>query len=186
MSSVTTTPNPPLELDSCVEPIVAISKMMAAYLGIPAVRSWLYNQTWAMPAEPQMFQVLSVVSDQPYASELAYAGNPVTGDLEETIQNNARSIIQYEIWSRDASARLNRFKALAALHSTACQQMCEQYGFSVAQIPLAFTDLSYVDGMARVNRYAITFAVLTATAFTRPVEYFDKPPKTNPSLLIEA
>lgn len=163
-----------------------LSGLIRDYLGIPAERSYLYNQKWLIPNGPQMFQVLSVVGDQPYASSLSYANNPVTGDLEETVLNNCRSMVQYELWSRNADARLRRFQALAALHSTACQQLCEKHGFSVAQVPTSFTDLSYVDGAARMNRYQITFAVLTAAAFTRPVEYFDQYAATNPAFAINA
>ena len=160
--------------------------MMADYLCLPANHSYIYNQTWQLPTSPGPYQVLSVVSDQPYASQLSYANNPVTGDLEETVMNNSRSVIQYELWSRNASSRQLRFKALAALHSTQCQQLCEANGFAVANVPLSFVDLSYVDGSARIDRYAITFAVLVATAFTKVTEYFDKYPKTNPTFLVNA
>lgn len=184
MLSAITAPNQPLELDPDVEPIVLLSEMIRQYLGIPAERSYLYNQKWSIPPGPQAFQVLGIVSDQPFASALSYENNPVTGDLDETARANCRSMIQYELWSRNADARRMRFLALTALHSTACQQLCEKYGFAVAQIPVSFTDLSYNEGAARLNRYAITFAVLTCEAFTRPVEYFDTYRTPNPAFVI--
>jgi hypothetical protein len=182
---VITTINPPLELDApCVEPIVLLSQLFQSYLDIPVERAYLYNQKWKIPDGPQMFQVISIISDQPYGTTLSYANNPVTGNLEENCSPNCRSIFQYEIWSRSSEARLKRFLALTALHSTQCQQLCEKYGFAVAQIPLSFADLSYLDGAARMNRYAITFAVLTATAFSRPVEWFVPSSKTEPALIV--
>ena len=178
MSSETTTTNPPLELDPCVEPIVLLSQWAADWLGVPRVRSMVYNQKWNIPPGPEMFQVFSVVSDQPYASGLSYASDPVTGDLQETIGTNCRSIVQWELWSRNADARLRRFKACAFLHSTACQQLCEQHGFAIASAPSSFGDLSYLDGSARVNRFQLTFSVLTGDSQTRTVESFGHFPGT--------
>lgn len=186
MLSETTITNPPLELDPPVEPIVLLSKMTSEYLGIPAERSFIYNQKWLIPSGPQAFQVFSVVSDLPYASELSYDADPVTGDLQETVMSSCRSMIQWELWSRSAEARLMRIRAIGALHSTACQQLCERNGFSIASAPTAFSDLSYNDGSARINRYSITFAVLTAQADTRTVESYNKYPVPNPSFLINA
>ena len=175
-----------LELDPCVEPIVLLSEMTREYLGIAADRSFIYNQKWLIPTGPQAFQVFSIVSDLPYASELSYANDPVSGALQETVASNVRSIIQWELWSRSAEARLMRIRAIGALHSTACQQLCEKYGFAIASAPTAFTDLSYNDGATRINRYAATFTVLTAEADTRPVQYFDQYPVPNPAFIVNA
>ena len=174
MSSVTTQTNPPLELDPCVEPIVAISQAAADWLGVPRIRCFIYNQKWLIPDGPSMFMVFSVISDMPYASGLSYAANPVTGELEETVGGNTRSVIQWEIWSRNADARLNRVRAINFLHSTACQQLSEKHGFAVASAPTSFGDLSYNDGAARMNKYQITFTVLTGEANTRVVDSFNK------------
>lgn len=173
MSSGITQTNPPLELDPCVEPIVAISQAAADWLGVPRVRCFIYNQKWLIPDGPQMFMVFSVLSDMPFASGLSYDTDPATGDLVETVGANVRSVMQWEIWSRNADARLNRVRAINFLHSTACQQMCEKYGFAVASAPTSFSDLSYGDGAARMNKYQITFTVLAGEANARVVDSFN-------------
>lgn len=187
MLSAISTTNPPLELDPPgIEPVVLLSQWAREYLGIPATRSYIYNQKWNIPPEPQMFQVFSILSDLPYASGLSYANDPVTGDLMETVLTNCRSMIQWELWSRNADARIARFRAAAFLHSTACEQLCEKSGFAVASAPISFSDISYQDGAARMNRYQLTFAVLTSDAQTRAVESFNHYPKPNPAFIVNA
>ena len=86
---------------------------------------------------------------------------------------NQAYMIQVDCYSRNNEARDRFWEITAALKSNYAVQQMDLYNFKIATITKT-NNISGVDGGSDVNRYSITFKVLTHEQKITPIDYYDK------------
>jgi len=150
----------------------------------------LYNQQWEIPDDDGIMIEVSFMGEKPFGQGTHYEtvkdkyGNDQFQEVNEQMTQEAIGIT---IYSKSGAARARRHEILAALQSTAAQQLAEKYGFRFGFLPTSFVDASETEGSGRLNKYAYSFNVLRAHVVRRVIDYFDKftlPPTGSKTLLV--
>ena len=164
-------------IDNAVELPLALCALIQSQLNLTADRGWIYNQKQDIPTDDGLFFSVACLRDKPFASSLDYENVPATetapAKLQEVQSINTQETYRIMLFSRDASARQRRHEMVFVMHSTAAQQLQERYSCRFGYIPLQMTDISAIEGAARINRYSLTFSLTRAYTRTKPIEYFD-------------
>lgn len=167
---------------------VILAKIFLGYMNLEQDHVLLQNQKFKLPDDEGAFLSIVCIAEKPFGTNKSYKDNPdlEVGGLVEVVSVNRQETYSVQIYSRDSSAIALKDELVAALSSDLAQASAEKYSFKLGQQPVGVVDLSAVEGAARLNRYGITFNVLSVTKTERSVLYFDQftnPPKT---LLINA
>lgn len=161
-----------------------ICGLLRAYMELTTNQVVVYNQKWKIPPDDRIYITVAAIGPQrPYG---ATAETRLSADAKQLLEDVAiptREMIGVDIYSRSQDAVNRKEEILMALASTAMQQLCEQYAMKAARIPLTFVDLSAIEGVARLNRFHLAFAVLRTRMKTSVIESYDTFPK--PNLVIE-
>ena len=144
----------------------------------------IYNQRWITPNDGRLYVSLNLMASRPYAnnrrSASGWAPNPEGGDalavLNEEQQINSADLISLHVQSYGDEARIRRNEVMFAINSTYAEQKMEEYGFHIGPVPSTFADVSEALATAMLTKYAITFAVLYATARVAAIDYYDEFP----------
>lgn len=150
--------------------------LIRSYMGLATEQVVVYNQKWRIPSDNRVYISVGYLAQKCYAPALTYE-NPAVGEaggLKEVATINSQETFSINIYSRSDEAILRKDEVILAFNSTAAQQLCEANSIKLARVPIAFTDLSQLDGAAILNRFAITINALCARKQERIVEYFDK------------
>lgn len=86
---------------------------------------------------------------------------------------NIAYMIQVDCYSRNNDARDRFWEVTAALNSIYAQQQMDLYNFKLGTITKT-NNISGIDGGSDINRYTITFKVLTHEQKTTEIDYYDK------------
>lgn len=156
------------------EPIKVIAGILREEMELGEDQVLLYNQKFDIPPDDRPYIFLSILGSKTFGSNVGYDPDPVTGDLTETVVTNRQEQISIQIYSRSSEARTRNWEIPAALVSTFSQQQQEANSIKIGTVPTSMVDLSDIEGTARLNRYALTFAVLAAYKKQKAVEYFDQ------------
>lgn len=149
-----------------------------------------YNQTIPIPKTPGIFIAVGILDSKPWAGSLSYElgseerGGEVIGTLDEVQTVNFRDVVSIHIMSRNNDARNRRFDVGFALTGTLAAQRQDSEGFLIGKLPVGFVDSSITEGAERLNRYTMTFAVLSAKGRRGAVEYYDQFPAGSPAISI--
>jgi len=108
-----------------------------------------------------------------FGSTTRWEADPVSNELIETQRVNRQEMFSALIYSRSSAARIRNWEIPAALVSTLSQQLQEKHSIKIAQCPVSMADVSEVEGTARLNKYALTFNVLSAYHKKKPTQFFD-------------
>lgn len=108
-----------------------------------------------------------------YASRAEF--KEVDNGYEETIYLNEERMMQIDVYSRNNEARERFYEVTAALKSYVAQEQEDLYNFKIAKISKV-RNLSGLDGGSDINRYTVTFNVLSHSEKTTFVDYYDKFP----------
>lgn len=147
--------------------------LFRAYLGLETDQVVVYNQKWKIPADDRLYVcVASIGPNKPYGGTTEEALSPDGLGLDETVSVAMRELLSVDLYSSSQEAVDRKEEILMALRSSLAQQLAEAYSLRIAQIPLSFVDLSGVEGVARLNRFSITIAVLRTRSKTTRIESF--------------
>lgn len=161
-----------------------ITGLLRGYMELTKNQVVVFNQKWKIPPDDRIYiTVASVGPQKPYGATVDQRLSDDGKQLLEDVAIPTREMIGVDIYSRSQDTVNRKEEILQALASTAAQQLCEQWALKIARIPLTFVDLSGVEGVARLNRFHLAFAVLRTRTKTSIIEYFDDFQK--PALVIE-
>lgn len=147
------------------ETIEIFCELISREMNAPLNAVQIYNQKRRLPTTKGYFVDVAIIGEKPFAVNSRQGplyANPEIQDLLSTQTVNVQEMIQVDIFSYDASARLRKYDLLFALQGDSAQRMAEQYAFKIARLPQSFIDASEVEASARLNRFALTVLVLRA------------------------
>lgn len=86
---------------------------------------------------------------------------------------NIRKMMQIDCYSRNNDARDRFWEVSAALNSDYARQQMDLYNFKLGTTTTS-NNISGIDGGSDINRFAITFNVLTHEQKITQIDYYDK------------
>lgn len=161
-------------MESNPNPINLTVELLRNYMRLARSQVVLYNQGWKIPPDQDLYISVGLLNERPYGSSCSYHHNEDHTALLETVQLNVQEVYSINAYSFGPEALNRKDELVMAFHSTMAQQLQEKHGFKYANIPVAFTDTSYAEGAARLNRYTLTINALCARRKTTVVQYYDK------------
>lgn len=137
------------------EPILVLADVLQQGLGLPDDAVVLAYEKNIVPASSGLYVSLDYVGPAKCIGNV----NELDADGNE-IQSCAYShLIQMDLLSYDASARLRKEEASMALASIYAVQMMDAYGLSFARNPSPFIDASSLEPTKRLNRFISSLVV---------------------------
>lgn len=163
-------------LSSTSVPVI-LAKLFRDYMNLEEDHVLIQNQRFKLPADTGAFLSIVCIAEKVFGANKHYRDNEDPSDpalaLVEVVVINRQETYSVQIYSQDASAIAFKDVLIAALTSDLAQSAAEKYSIKFGQQPVGVVDLSAVEGAARLNRYGITFNVLSATKTERSVPYFN-------------
>ena len=157
---------------------VILAKLFRAYLELEEDHVLIQNQRFKLPSDAGAFLSIVCIAEKPFGTNKSYRDNEDLTDpalaLIEVVAVNRQETYSVQISSQDASAIALKDVLIAALSSDLAQGYAEKYSLKFGQQPVGVVDLSAVEGAARLNRYGITFNVLSVTKTERAVPYYNE------------
>lgn len=95
------------------------------------------------------------------------------GTYSEIQDLNLQYMMQVDCYSRNNDAKNRFWEVITALKSTYAQQQMDIYNFKIGTIART-NNISGIDGGSDINRYTITFNILTHEQKITNVNYYDK------------
>lgn len=95
------------------------------------------------------------------------------GKYKQVQDLNLSYMMQIDCYSRNNDARDRFWEVTAALNSIYAQQQMDKYNFKIGIITKS-NNISGIDGGSDINRYSITFKVLTHEQKITEIDYYDK------------
>ncbi len=168
------------------ETVELVAQLIARQMRLAPGVCQVYNEKRRLPPTTGLFVDVAIIGSRPFGVNTKFEDVAGFSRVVEVQTINNQELLQVDIFSYDASARLRKLDLIFALQSTEAQQMAEKYAFQVGRIPPSFADASEVEASKRLNRFAITFNVLRAYSrrlIAPTFTDFQNPPKrllTNP------
>lgn len=158
--------------------------LLRSYMGLEAPQVVVYNQKWKVPSDNRLYITVGLLAFKPYGNSTITATFTDTNGsgLKEVSTLHSQESVSVNMFSRSEEAVDRRGEPILAFGSTEAAQLCDRYAIKFGRLPVAMTDLSGVEGAARLNRYVATINLLCARKQERVVQYFDKFPA--PTLVI--
>ncbi|MBQ2284237.1 MAG: hypothetical protein II244_01080 [Clostridia bacterium] len=116
--------------------------------------------------------VIRCLSAVPYSNRSEFVTNQ-DGSYTEIQDLNLQRVMQIDCYSRNNDARDRFWEITAALNSTYAQQQMDLYNFKIGKITQT-NNISGIDGGSDINRYSITFNVLSHEQKITNIDYYDK------------
>jgi hypothetical protein len=153
------------------EPIKVIADIIQKELDLDDGLVMIYNQRFKPPTTEGIYIVLSYISGRPIgvSNHVEDAGIYGITEVQESAMNE---MIQIDAMSANDEARIRHREIILALGSIYGQQQCDKYLMQMARIPGDFTDVSDLEGAARLNRYTMTMTIKALYRKTKTVEYY--------------
>jgi hypothetical protein len=152
------------------ESIKVIADIIATEMDLDITKQVvIYNQKYNIPTSEGLFVALSLLAPK------VIGAKSEVNLLGEEVQSAAIiEMIQIDIMSANADARLRHFEVLLALNSIYSQQQQELYNIKIARLPSTMSDASSLEGSAIMNRYVSTVLVNSVITKTKSLSgYFD-------------
>lgn len=165
------------------EPLKVIADIISSEMSLNPTRVIIYNEKINIPPDDGLWIVIGLLSVKTISikSELIDDG---AGGANEEQSASIEQIIQIDIMSSSAAARIRQFEVLMALNSIYAQQQCELYNMKIARIPTAMNDTSSVENTKILNRYSITIIINAVYNKTKTNEFYDTLQEPNISINI--
>ena len=155
--------------DSKQSTIALLRNIIMSELELQDDQIAIYNQSWVLPADSGLHVVVQFLGAIPFSSR---SWVDPTGQTE--VQDlNMSEMYQIKILSRNDEALFRKHEILWALCSQYGQQVQEANSFRVAPISHGFSDVSEVEGVARINVFVITVEVLAWYQKTKAAKFYD-------------
>lgn len=138
---------------------------------IPTV--FIYSQNIKLFDTDKLQICVRTVYPRPYSNRSEFVTKE-GGHFAQVQDLNIQNLIQIDCYSRNNEARDRLSEITLALNSVYAQQQMDLYSFKIGIIPKAINNISGIDGGSDINRYTITFNVLTHEQKITNIDYYDK------------
>lgn len=132
----------------------------------------IYAQNIKLFNTDKLQVVIRCISSTPYSNRSEFVTNQ-DGTYSEIQDLSLQKMMQIDCYSRNNDARDRFWEITAALNSTYAQQQMDLYNFKIGRITQT-NNISGIDGGSDINRYSITFNVLTHEQKITNIDYYDK------------
>lgn len=132
----------------------------------------IYAQNIKLFNTDKLQVVIRCLSAVPYSNRSEFVTNQ-DGTYSEIQDLNLQRVMQIDCYSRNNDARDRFWEITAALNSTYAQQQMDLYNFKIGKITQT-NNISGIDGGSDINRYSITFNVLSHEQKITNIDYYDK------------
>lgn len=132
----------------------------------------IYAQNIKLFNTDKLQVVIRCLSAVPYSNRSEFVTNQ-DGTYSEVQDLNLQRVMQIDCYSRNNEARDRFWEITAALNSTYAQQQMDLYNFKIGRITQS-NNISGIDGGSDINRYSITFNVLSHEQKITNIDYYDK------------
>lgn len=137
----------------------------------------VYSQNIKLFNTNKLQITVRTVSQNIYSNRSEFIQNP-TAEVDEDafleVQDiNERRMMQIDVYSRNNDARERFWEVQMALNSIYAQQQMDLYNFKIGTISSS-QNISGIDGASDINRFAITFNVITHQHKEKVIDYYDK------------
>lgn len=132
----------------------------------------IYAQNIKLFNTDKLQVVIRCLSAVPYSNRSEFVTNQ-DGTYSEVQDLNLQRVMQIDCYSRNNDARDRFWEITAALNSTYAQQQMDLYNFKIGKITQT-SNISGIDGGSDINRYSITFNVLSHEQKITNIDYYDK------------
>ena len=156
------------------EPLKVVADVIRHELRLEPEQVLLYNQKFNIPNDDRLYVSVALLGVKHFGSSVRYSVDPVTGDMREVQSTNRLELVSVTLFSRSAEARVRNWEVPAALVGTYSEQAQEANSINIARLPAAMSDVSQLEGTARLNRYVLTIQVQAAYAKTMPTAAYDQ------------
>lgn len=135
----------------------------------------IYGQNIKLFNTDKMQVTVRTVSQNVWSnrSEFKEIVNSTGSSFVEIQDINERRMMQVDVYSRNNDARERFWEVSMALKSTYAQQQMDLYNFKIGTMTNS-QNTSGLDGGSDINRFTITFNVLTHQQKQKTVDYYDK------------
>lgn len=137
----------------------------------------VYSQNIKLFNTNKLQITVRTVSQNIYSNRSEFIQNPMAEDNEDAfleVQDiNERRMMQIDVYSRNNDARERFWEVQMALNSIYAQQQMDLYNFKIGTISSS-QNISGIDGASDINRFAITFNVITHQHKEKVIDYYDK------------
>lgn len=117
------------------------------------------NQEYKLPVDTDIHLVIGILSEKVFANNKYFENRPHDGYYEiQSLQKMTTFTV--DIFSKGMSAVDRKDEIVLALNSYYSENQQTAYGFKIMRLPTGFTNISEIEGAARINRFNITFNVL--------------------------
>lgn len=146
-----------------------LCKIIQTQMALSNDQVWIYDQKRNIPVTSNLWVVVRFLTGRVFGNNSIV--DPLTG--LETQSSYMNGVFAIDIFSKDISALARKEEIVMALVSQFSQRQQELYAFKIARTPIAFTDLSAVEGPAIPYRFSINVQVQYVTKLQRSVDYYD-------------
>ena len=139
----------------------------------------IYGQNIKLFNTDKMQIIVRTVSQNVWSNRSEFKTTTETTTTTQTtsfveIQDiNERRMMQVDVYSRNNDARERFWEVSMALRSVYTEQQMDLYNFKIGTMTTS-QNTSGLDGGSDINRFTITFNVLTHQQKQKPVDYYDK------------
>ena len=113
------------------------------------------------------------VSQNVWSNRNQFIENLQNNEYLEIQDINERRLMQIDVYSKNNEARDRFWEVSMALNSVYAEQQMDLYNFKIGTITNS-QNLSGIDGGSDINRFSISFYVLSHQQKQRTIDYYDK------------
>ena len=140
-------------------------------LVLDADQIWIYNQRRSIPEDKRMYISVGVLAIKPYGNNTKVEAT-ATG-MQDNMAQYIQETLEINIFSYTTEALERYPEILGALRGTYSQQVQEELALKIAVIPSNISDVSDIEGAARLYRIVITLPVLRKYSMLIGASYYD-------------
>lgn len=149
-----------------------ICQIICKVTKIPTDHVWIWNQRRAIPEKKDLHIAVGLISMKPYSNMMRNVST--TSGMEDRLSQYMQEVISIDLFSYGTEAIERTPEILGALRSTYSQQVQEELGLKIAEIPLSINNVSEIEGAAILYRQSITLNVLRKYDTITPTQYYDQ------------
>lgn len=135
----------------------------------------VYSQNIKLFNTDKMQITVRTVSQRVWSNRAEF--KQIDGVYTEIHDINESRMMQVDVYSRNNDARDRFWEVSMALKSVYAQQQMDLYNFKIGTMTNS-QNTSGLDGGSDINRFTVTFNVLTHQSKQKAVDYYDKFPTT--------
>lgn len=161
-------------MDETLSTLDVLKLIIDKEMNMPENRVWAYNSDVDLPKDNDLFIILFLKEQIPFANNTKYVST--TDGMEEHQTINIREEITISLVSRSTQARTRAYEVLLALNSLYSRQIQAKNKIHISILG-NFYDASWLEATSMLNRWDLRIRVLRAYDNIRIMnsdEYYDK------------